>query len=351
MDLQDNVGRSALMFASVVGQTKIVKLLLERGAQVDLRDNNGDSALMLADRNGHIKTVQFLQKEGVQITYEVTKATHCLEGEFIVHGSAKIQVYETYFKTTKFLPPQTNIALPHTVMLLLLLFAESYPVPPGIVLDQEMITQEEVASEEVTLNGMGIRMSIPEDSLSDGEEPVTLLVHPCFTGPFELPDDFESASPAYLIKPSRRVKFQRDVIVDIHHYAHLENEEDCEDMVFLSASTTPEFRESGPVYVFKEIDGAKWVFKPEYQVGEITLRHFCLIKAGKRKRTLQSSESKKSKGNDVVIIFILLSSLFFFVGNTFYYSARLYQSLSHNSAIFCMCLYGEVYTKVCMLLS
>ena len=187
-------------------------------------------------------------------------------------------------------------------MLLLLLFAESYPVPPGIVLDQEMITQEEVAFEEVILNGMGIRMYIPEDSLSDGEEPVTLLVHPCFTGPFELPDDFESASPAYLIKSNRRVKFQRDVTLEIHHYARLESEEDCEDMVFLSASATPEFRESGPVYVFKEIKGAKGVFKPGYQLGEITLRHFCLKMAGKRKRTSHSSESKRSKGNDVVIL-------------------------------------------------
>ena len=192
-------------------------------------------------------------------------------------------------------------------MQLFILFAENYSASPGIVLDQEMITQGDVTSEEVTLKGMGIRMSIPEDSLY-GEELVTLLIHPCFTGPFELPDNFESASPAYLIKPSkRRVKFQKDVTVEIHHYAHLESEEDCEDMVFLSASATPEFRESGPVYVFKEIEGAKGVFKPGYQVGETTLRHFCLIKAGKRKRTLQSSESKKSKGNDVVIIFILYS--------------------------------------------
>ena len=173
---------------------------------------------------------------------------------------------------------------------------------PGLVFDHDTITQGDVTSEEVTLNGMGIRMSIPEDSLSDGEEPVTLLVHPCFTGPFELPDDFESASPAYLIKPSRRVKFKRDVIVKINHYARLESEEDCEDMVFLSASTTPEFRESGPVYVFKEIEGAMGMFNPGYLCGNITLRHFCLIKAGKRKRTSHSSESKKSKGNDVVIL-------------------------------------------------
>ena len=105
VDLQDNNGQSPLMWASNMGQTEVVKLLLERGAQVDLRDNNGDSAPMLAFQSGHIETVKFLQKEGVQITYEVTKATHCLEGEFIVHGSAKIQVYETY-------PP--NKHLPYT---------------------------------------------------------------------------------------------------------------------------------------------------------------------------------------------------------------------------------------------
>ena len=72
-------------------------------------------------------------------------------------------------------------------------------------------------------------------------------------------------------------------------------------MVFLS---TPEFRESGPVYVFKEIKEAKGVFKPEYQVGEIALRHFCLLKAGKRKRasnSLEFSETKKLKGMHMYI--------------------------------------------------
>ena len=88
------------------------------------------------------------------------------------------------------------------------------------------------------------------------------------------------------------MKFQRDVTVKIHHYAHLKSKEDSEDMVFLSASATPEFRESGPVYVFKEIEGAKGVFKPGYQVGEITLRHFCSIKE-KGHHTLQNQRSPK----------------------------------------------------------
>ena len=145
------------------------------------------------------------------------------------------------------------------------------------------------------------------------EDPLTLQIYPCFTGPFQLPDDCESASPAYLIKPSRRVEFKKDVRVEIHHYVCLESEEDCEDMVFLSASATPEFRESGPVYVFKEIKEAKGVFQPGYQVGEIALRHFCLVKVGKRKRSESpgSSETKKSKGMTCTLV-LPLKSLYLF---------------------------------------
>ena len=146
------------------------------------------------------------------------------------------------------------------------------------------------------------------------EDPLTLQIYPCFTGPFQLPDDCESASPAYMIKPSRRVEFKKDVRVEIHHYVCLESEEDCDDMVFLSASATPEFRESGPVYVFKEIKEAKGVFQPGYQVGEIALRHFCLVKVGKRKRSEspESSETKKSKGMTCTLVLPLKSLCLFY---------------------------------------
>ena len=125
---------------------------------------------------------------------------------------------------------------------------------------------------------MGISLHVPKDSLN-----VELNIHPCFTGSFELPDEYESASPAYLILHNE-VDFQIDVTVRMHHYANLESEEDCEDMVFLFASSAPEYRDSHPVYTFKEICGSKGIFKPGDQVGEVSLQHFSFVKGGKRKR-------------------------------------------------------------------
>ena len=153
---------------------------------------------------------------------------------------------------------------------------------------------EHITSREALICGLvdkGISVFIPENSLSIKEESLDLSIHPCFSGPFELPDGYESASPTYLITHSRRVTFSKDVAVRMHHYACLKSQEDCEDMVFLSASSTPVYRESdSPLYVFKKIQGAKGIFKPGDQVGEISLRHFCLLMIGKRKREEDEDE-------------------------------------------------------------
>ena len=144
----------------------------------------------------------------------------------------------------------------------------------------------------------GISLSIPEQALSSKEKDVDLLIHPCLNGPFELPAGYESASPTYLIQPSRRVKFHRDATLQIHHYASLQSEEDCDEMAFLSASPKPQYRESVPVYIFEELKYRQGSFRPNSQVGEIRLQHFCLTKIGrKRKGSPQSgsSASKKSR--------------------------------------------------------
>ena len=147
---------------------------------------------------------------------------------------------------------------------------------------------------------MGISVSIPADSLGSSAEPVELSIRPCFSGPFELPDQYESASPAYLIHHDK-MDFQKDITIRMHHYASLQSEEDCEDMAFLSASSTPEYRGSRPVYTFKEIHGAKGIFRPGDQVGEISLRHFSFSKvARKRKRGAVASvdsQEKKDQGS------------------------------------------------------
>ena len=86
-----------------------------------------------------------------------------------------------------------------------------------------------------------------------------------------MPDNVQQVSPAYIVSPSRKVAFQKEVLVKIWHHANLETEEDCEDMVFLSASTSPQYRGD----TFREIRGAKGSFRPgeEQPARQIALKH------------------------------------------------------------------------------
>jgi ankyrin repeat protein len=54
MDLQDQYGQTALILACGYGHPQIVRLLVDRGAQLDLQENDGTTALMLAIDNGHL---------------------------------------------------------------------------------------------------------------------------------------------------------------------------------------------------------------------------------------------------------------------------------------------------------
>lgn len=147
-------------------------------------------------------------------------------------------------------------------------------------------TSKRITSDGATiidrLQDMGIYISVPENTLSSTEEPLDIQIRPCYCGPFKLPPKYRSVSPTYLIQHSREANFQKDITVRIHHYAC---EEYREKVVFLSASSTPEYRQLSkrgihyPEYIFKEcIPGA--VTSCEDQIGETTLRHFCLVTAG-----------------------------------------------------------------------
>ena len=196
------------------------------------------------------------------------------------------------------------------------------PSYPDIVFYKIPIS-EHITSSGATidrLQDMGISISVPEGSLSPSEEPLDLHIHPCFRGPFRLPKKYKSASPAYLIHHSKKTNFHKDITVRIHHYACLGSEEDCEEMTFLLASSTPEYIESHqdegvvhPVYTFKKIRGANAKFRPgdRDQVGEISLRHFCILKIVRHKRSREKDEpsnsGKKQRGMlidiDIISIF------------------------------------------------
>ena len=86
----------------------------------------------------------------------------------------------------------------------------------------------------------------------------------------------------------------KEVTIQIHHHESLETEEDCEEMQFFSASYHPEKRST--VYTFKKLQKSKEIFRINSQIGEIKLKHFCLLKVGrKRKGHFPEESGRKSK--------------------------------------------------------
>ena len=161
------------------------------------------------------------------------------------------------------------------------------PKYPGVLFFKVSITTPITAS-GVSINrleDMGVSLTVLESSISSSCEDIDLHIRPCFSGPFKLPPNYESASPVYLISPSRKIDFLKDVIVSIYHNACLLGEKDCEDMAFFSASFKPHDSDKQPVYTFQKMDGSNTRFRKGEQVGEISLRHFCAVKIGRRKKS------------------------------------------------------------------
>ena len=147
-------------------------------------------------------------------------------------------------------------------------------------------------------------------------ESLDLSVWPCCSGPFQLPDGYELASPMFLISPS--FKFADEITIKMEHFVRLEDEECCDEMLFLSAPTTPHRSSESnkePNYLCKVL--GKGIFLPGQQWGKIALTHFCFlgICRGLRKRCRQSSTgqgtsaSKKMKGKPYVCICIIFINL------------------------------------------
>jgi len=63
----DRFGRTSLHLASLRGDTEIVELLLEAGANVNIKNKFGWTPLHLAAREGHIDIVQMLLEAGANI--------------------------------------------------------------------------------------------------------------------------------------------------------------------------------------------------------------------------------------------------------------------------------------------
>ena len=193
---------------------------------------------------------------------------------------------------------------------------------------------------------IGIEFNIPPGAVPQGTPPVDLSVWPCSAGPFELPEDYELASPVFLISPY--YEFSCDILLTIYHFYALESREDCEDMAFLSAPATPLMKENQkPVYQFKVLPSG--IFKPLEDRGHVSLKHFCLKTLGKRKRKSQSKTppGKRKKGNIMIILMLMMVITYVIESDDKLYVYQVYRELEFDDlVIFSVFPKAKLYFKV-----
>lgn len=152
-------------------------------------------------------------------------------------------------------------------------------------------TRHELATTEgkvIKWEDIGVTIDIPPGAVSE-QEVIDLSVRPCLSGPFEIPDGIDLASPLHLVGPA--FKFRQEIKLSLQHFINLETPEDCKQMTFLSAPSTPSYIGSQPTYLLREIKIQEGTFTVGNQVATILLKHFCTVGIGrKRKRIHLASE-------------------------------------------------------------
>ena len=152
------------------------------------------------------------------------------------------------------------------------------------------------AGKEISWADIGIKINIPPGAVPE-DRPITVSVRPGHSGPFELPEDYEFASPVYAISPG--LEFNKDVKLFVTHFAKLQNEDDCQNMTFLTTESSSLPGDSHPCRFLVEKDG---VFQIGSQEGEVSLRHFCKIAIGRKCKENGNESANQSKSTSYLKI-------------------------------------------------
>ena len=148
------------------------------------------------------------------------------------------------------------------------------------------------AGKEISWGDIGIKINIPPGAIPE-DKLITVSVQPCLSGPFELPEDYELASPVYAISPG--LEFNKDVKLFMAHFADLQSEDYCKNMTFLT-TPSPLPGDSSPYKLIVQENG---VFQRGSSVGELSMRHFCKKAIGRKRKQdgkIQHGNAKHSKG-------------------------------------------------------
>ena len=68
--MKDNERKTALIYATIAGQTASVEDLLENGADFNISDNNKDTALKWAEKKGYTEIIRFLKETDVYSSFK-----------------------------------------------------------------------------------------------------------------------------------------------------------------------------------------------------------------------------------------------------------------------------------------
>ena len=71
LELRDNDGDTALLFACMEGHLRVLRMLLDAGADADARSDSGSSAYKHALTFGHSAVVRELEENGVEYAEEL----------------------------------------------------------------------------------------------------------------------------------------------------------------------------------------------------------------------------------------------------------------------------------------
>ena len=153
---------------------------------------------------------------------------------------------------------------------------KSDPEYPGVKFFADSVHETIPSKNRPTIldrRDIGLKLSIPEGAIQDeANHEVQLDVQACFNGPFKMPPGCRLTSPVYMVR--KHCTFKKDIEMEIEHFANLENDEDSENMVFVTANPSPSYHGDHPVYNLQEIENSGHIsrFTPGRQVGVILLR-------------------------------------------------------------------------------
>lgn len=141
-----------------------------------------------------------------------------------------------------------------------------------------------------TIRGEGVQLRIPPNSIKKGYT-TNISVRGCLNGPFKLPESVELISPIFQITCEPHIDFQCNITLTIHHFANLQSEEECKNIILLTSPEAPTEDEDGQqIWELRECECHQQPqCFPKFTHGEVSLKHFSFECFGMKKKGKQKA--------------------------------------------------------------